>query len=54
MFSESAFAVSDLVLNGFLRVVTHPRVFAPPTPTDTARPPVMGEAAERRQFVVSG
>jgi uncharacterized protein len=24
--------VSDLVLSGFLRVVTHPRVFSPPTP----------------------
>ena len=24
------YAVSDLVLNGFLRVVTHPRVFDPP------------------------
>ena len=24
--------VSDLVLAGFLRIVTHPRVFAPPTP----------------------
>ena len=34
--SDAAFAVSDLVLNGFLRVVTHPRVFAPPTPTATA------------------
>jgi len=30
--SDRAFAVSDLVLSGFLRVVTHPRVFAPPTP----------------------
>ncbi len=34
--SEAAFAVSDLVLSGFLRVVTHPRVFAPPTPIATA------------------
>jgi toxin-antitoxin system PIN domain toxin len=27
----SAYAVSDLVLSGFLRVVTHPRVFAVPS-----------------------
>jgi toxin-antitoxin system PIN domain toxin len=34
--SDSAFAVADLVLSGFLRVVTHPRVFAPPTPMEGA------------------
>ena len=28
--------LSDLVLSGFLRVVTHPRVFANPTPMDRA------------------
>jgi len=28
--------VIDLVLSGFLRVVTHPRVFADPTPLDAA------------------
>lgn len=33
---ESAFGVSDLVLSGFLRVVTHPRVFSPPTPLPEA------------------
>jgi toxin-antitoxin system PIN domain toxin len=26
------FGVADLVLGGFVRVVTHPRVFSPPTP----------------------
>ncbi len=31
-----AFGVSDLVLSGFLRVVTHPRVFGRPTPMDNA------------------
>ena len=30
--SQQAFAMSDLVLSGFLRVVTHPRVFDPPSP----------------------
>jgi toxin-antitoxin system PIN domain toxin len=32
--SDEAFAVSDLVLSGFVRVVTHPRVFHPPTPLE--------------------
>ena len=34
--SESSFGLSELVLSGFLRVVTHPRVFDPPTPLDDA------------------
>lgn len=33
---EPAFGVSDLVLSGFVRVVTHPRVFHDPSPLDTA------------------
>lgn len=36
VFSESSFGLSDLVLSGFLRVVTHPRIFNPPTPLDDA------------------
>lgn len=34
--SEATVGVADLVLSGFLRVVTHPRVFNPPTPLDRA------------------
>ena len=34
--SGGAFAVSHLVLSGFLRVVTHPRGFDPPTPLAAA------------------
>lgn len=34
--SDEAYAVSDHVLSGFLRIVTHPRVFHPPTPIDAA------------------
>ena len=34
--ADEAYAVSDHVLSGFLRVVTHPRVFHPPTPLDRA------------------
>lgn len=30
------YGLSDLVLSGFLRVVTHPRVFVDPTPRDDA------------------
>jgi toxin-antitoxin system PIN domain toxin len=30
--SDRAYGMSDLVLSGFLRVVTHPRVFNPPSP----------------------
>ena len=29
--SEQAYGMSDLVLSGFLRIVTHPRIFAPPS-----------------------
>ena len=29
---DAAFGLSELVLSAFLRVVTHPRIFAPPTP----------------------
>ena|SRR5207249_2996534 len=34
--SKEAFGLSDLVLSGVLRVLTHPRVFAPPTPSAPA------------------
>jgi toxin-antitoxin system PIN domain toxin len=34
--SDEAFGLSELVLSGFLRVVTHPRVFARPAPIDHA------------------
>lgn len=32
LLNPSPFGVSELVLSGFLRVVTHPRVFLQPTP----------------------
>ena len=34
--SDHAYGLSDLVLSGFLRVVTHPKVFNPPNGTDKA------------------
>lgn len=33
---EASYGVSDLVLSGFLRVATHPRVFDPPSPLEAA------------------
>jgi uncharacterized protein len=34
--SRSAYGVSELVLSGFIRVVTHPKVFERPTPLEVA------------------
>jgi len=34
--NESRFGVATLVLSGFLRIVTHPKVFNPPTPLEDA------------------
>jgi len=34
--SDAAFGLADLTLSGFLRIVTHPRIFTPPTPLDDA------------------
>jgi len=34
--AHEAFGLSDLVLSGVLRVLTHPAVFSPPTPLEPA------------------
>ena len=34
--SDEAYGLSGLVLSGFLRIVTHPGIFAPPTPMSEA------------------
>ena len=34
--SDEAYAVSDHVLSGFMRIVTHPRIFHPPAPIEAA------------------
>ncbi len=34
--SDQAFGLSELVLSGFLRIVTHQKIFNPPTPMETA------------------
>lgn len=36
LHGDEGFGVSDLVLSGFVRVVTHPRVFQRPTSTELA------------------
>lgn len=33
---DEAYGIADLVLSGFLRVTTHPRVFNPPSPIEDA------------------
>ena len=43
--SDAAYGVSELVLSGFVRVVTHPRIFREPTPLEAA----LAFAAEVRQ-----
>ncbi len=34
--AHEAFGISELVLSGALRILTHPRVFIPPTPLEKA------------------
>jgi uncharacterized protein len=34
--SDEAYAVSGHILSGFLRIVSHPRIFHPPAPLDAA------------------
>ena len=34
--SDRAYGMSELVVSGFIRIVTHPRVFNPPSPLDAA------------------
>lgn len=36
MRGPEPFGVADLVLSGFVRIVTHPRVFTKPTPVEQA------------------
>ncbi len=46
------FGVNDLVLSGVLRILTHPRIFSPPTPTETACAFVDGVRATPNVVVV--
>ncbi len=49
---DAQFGISSLVLSGVLRVVTHPRVFARPTPIETAG--VRGVAAWQPELCGGG
>jgi hypothetical protein len=48
---DEAYAVADLVLSGFLRVVTHPRVFKIPSSMDEALA-FSGQVRTRPQCVI--
>jgi hypothetical protein len=48
--SDAAYGFSELVLSGFLRVITHPRIFREPTPLDRALA-FVGEIRERPNAV---
>jgi predicted nucleic acid-binding protein len=47
--SQGPFGVSELVLSGFLRVVTHPKVFTKPTPLSQAVHRRIARATELRR-----
>ena len=48
--SAEAFGMADIVLSGFLRVVTQPRIFTPPSPLESALAFVR-EIRERPNYV---
>lgn len=49
--NPEAFGISELILSSFLRVVTHPRIFSPPTPL--ARAVEFCEFLRKQQNAVS-
>lgn len=51
--AHEPFGLSDLVLSGALRVLTHPRVFMPPTPAKAARDYVAALRATPNAVLVS-
>lgn len=51
--SEEPFGISELVLSGFIRVATHPRVFSPPAPIERALDFVNVLKAQQNAVVVS-
>lgn len=48
--ADQAFGVADLVLAGFLRVVTHPGIFRPPSPLEAALR-FVGEVKACRNYI---
>jgi toxin-antitoxin system PIN domain toxin len=53
MRGGSAYGVSDIVLSGCLRVLTHPRIFNPPTPAPLAMAFVRQLREDRHAVVIS-
>jgi toxin-antitoxin system PIN domain toxin len=51
--SPQAFAVAELVLSGFLRIVTHPAIFNPPAPLADALAFVEGLRGQPNCVIVS-
>ena len=51
--AEQPYAMADLVLSGFLRIVTHPHVFRDPSPIDAALA-FAADVRDRRNCVVVG
>ena len=51
---DEAYGMSDLVLSGFLRVVTNPRVFNVPTPLDIALEVTRVRSQENRVPILPG
>ena len=51
--SDEPFGISELVLSGFMRVTTHPRIFSPPTPIERAVEFVHALKAQPNAVVVS-
>lgn len=51
--SDEPFGISELVLSGFIRVATHPRVFSPPAPIERALDFVNALKAQQNAVVVS-
>ena len=51
--SDEPFGISELVLSGFVRVSTHPRVFSPPAPVERAFDFVNALKAQPNAVVVS-
>jgi toxin-antitoxin system PIN domain toxin len=50
--SDEPFGISELVLSGFVRVATHPRVFSPPAPVERALDFVSALKAQPNAVVV--
>lgn len=49
---KHAFSVADVILSGYLRILTHPKIFSPPTPIDIAWQSVEEIRAHPRASVI--